>query len=102
MEADGSRGFWLGALDSLDRGGEAGREGWSAEVSDGFSQLVMNKSTARHRVDDRLCFISGVLWLGLGFIKWELEGRLGVAQRLKVLVLLSFTVFQTLPRFRNR
>jgi hypothetical protein len=46
----------------------------------------MNKSTARHRVNDRQCFISGVL--GLGFIKWELERRLGIAQRLKVLAVL--------------
>ena len=62
---------------------------------DGFSQLVMNKSPARHRVNDRQCFISGVL--GLGIINWELEGRLRIAQRLKVLALLSATVFQTFP-----
>ena len=100
MDAEGSRDFCLGRTDSLDRGTETGGEGCPAEVSDGFSQLVMNKSTARHRVNDILCFISGVL--GLGFIKWELERRLGIAQRLKVLVLLSVTVFQTFPWFRNR
>jgi len=100
MEGDGSSGSCLDATDSSDRGTETGGEDCPAEVSDGFSQLVMNKSTARHRVNDIQCFISGVL--GLGFVKWELERRLGIAQRLKVLVLLSVTVFQPFPWFRNR
>jgi hypothetical protein len=93
MEGDGSSGSCLDATDSSDRGTESGDEGCPAEVSDGFSQLVMNKRTARHRVNDIQCFISGVLGLGLGFIKWELERRPGIAQKLKVLVLLSVTVF---------
>ena len=87
----------MGAIDSSDRGTESGGEGCPAEVSDGFLQLVMSKSTARHRDNDRQSFISGVLGLGLGIINWELEGRLRIAQRLKVLALLSATVFQTFP-----
>jgi hypothetical protein len=69
MEAEGSRDFCLGAIDSSDRETESEGEGCPAEVSDGFSQLVMSKSTARHRVNDRQCFISGVLGFELGFIK---------------------------------